>query len=277
MRRAAGADLPAIRGCLGARPELALFPLSNLARFGFEGTDPHAPAFWVNPDGPVTDVLTVTRNGTVLPFLPGGDSDAARQVLSGRRITALIGPAAHTRPLVAALGLAGAAVRLDRDEPHYALDLDRLAVPDGPGRLVPLAAVDRATLVDWRRQAQVEALGAAPDAAGALAEADIARFAATDDYRVLVDGETPLAMTGFNARLPGIVQIGAVFTPPALRRRGHARRAVALHLAEVRRAGVRRAALFAATPGAARAYEAIGFRRIGDWTLILLAGEGRDG
>jgi predicted GNAT family acetyltransferase len=78
-------------------------------------------------------------------------------------------------------------------------------------------------------------------------------------------------VAGFNATLPEIVQIGGVYTPAALRGKGYARRAVALHLAEARAAGVARAVLFAANDAAARAYQAIGFRRADPFTLFLLA------
>lgn len=47
--------------------------------------------------------------------------------------------------------------------------------------------------------------------------------------------------------------------------------AVALHLAEAKARGATPAALFAASPAAARAYEAIGFGRIGSWTLFMMA------
>ena len=78
----------------------------------------------------------------------------------------------------------------------------------------------------------------------------------------------PVAMTNFNAVLPGIVQIGGVYTPPGLRGCGYARRAVALHLQDARDSGTSEAILFAASPAAARAYEAIGFGRIGDYRIV---------
>jgi predicted GNAT family acetyltransferase len=78
-------------------------------------------------------------------------------------------------------------------------------------------------------------------------------------------------MTGFNATLPEIVQIGGVYTPADLRGRGYARRAVALHLAEARGKGTARAVLFAANDAAARAYRAIGFQPAVPFTLFLLS------
>ena len=84
----------------------------------------------------------------------------------------------------------------------------------------------------------------------------------------MIDGK-PVAMTGFNARLPEVVQIGGVYTPPELRGNGYAKLAVALHLIEARTAGATRAVLFAASESAARAYIAIGFQPAGQFSLLL--------
>ncbi len=76
-------------------------------------------------------------------------------------------------------------------------------------------------------------------------------------------------MTGFNARLPRIVQVGAVWTPPEHRNRGYARAAMALHLREAQAEGVERAILFTSNPFAARAYAALGFTEVGRFTILL--------
>nr|WP_275116172.1 GNAT family N-acetyltransferase [Aliiroseovarius subalbicans] len=96
------------------------------------------------------------------------------------------------------------------------------------------------------------------------------RAIATGDVRLLEVQGTPVAMTAINARLPDMVQIGGVFTPPDLRGRGHARQVVAAHLVEARAEGVKTAILFASGPAACRAYEAIGFERIGCYSLAIL-------
>ena len=75
---------------------------------------------------------------------------------------------------------------------------------------------------------------------------------------------------GFDAALPDIVQLGGIYTPPAVRGRGFAKVAVAASLLVARDRGSSRAVLFTNNPSAARAYEAIGFRRIGDYSLVLL-------
>ena len=251
-----------------------MFPLSNLARFGLDGDHDYAPSMWVaEGQGSVSGVLTVGRAGMVMPNLAGTDPAAAIDVLRGREVAGLVGPAEEVRPLLAALGLAGHPTTLDRDEPHFALDLKDLTVPDGEGRLLPLDAADAEETIRWRTEYNVEANGLSLEKAEAEARASYPNYVAAGSHRVLMSSDRPLATTGFNAFLPDIVQIGGVYTPPPLRGRGYARRAVALHLAEVRALGVSRATLFAGSEMAARAYRAIGFRQIGQWSLVLFDGK----
>ncbi len=89
---------------------------------------------------------------------------------------------------------------------------------------------------------------------------------------VLLDGETPVSCSVFNAMLPDIVQIGGVWTPPPLRGRGYGRSVVAGSLLAAREQGVQRAVLFAdpQNPAAKQAYLALGFRIGGDYGLVLL-------
>src|SRR5690606_5327093 len=200
----------------------------------------------------------------------GADPAGAAAVLRGRALAGIIGPTDEVRPLEAALGLSGHPATLNRDEPHFALDLAEFSVPAGAGRLRALGAADPQEMIRWRAAYAHETLGLPPDRAAVDGHAAHAAFLKADSHRVLMDGDRPLSTTGFNARLPGIVQVGGVYTPPALRGQGYARRAVALHLAEAQASGVRRATLFSASEMAARCYRAIGFRQIGWWTLLLL-------
>ena len=177
----------------------------------------------------------------------------------------------------AALGLTGAA-ELDRTEPLYTLDLAELIVPGGQSLLRPLQGSDLPLLTRWRGTYLIETMGAPEGEATeqrALQQSE--RFIDGGQGRLLEDQGTPVAMCGFNAVVADLVQIGSVFTPPALRSQGHARRAIALHLLEARGAGVRGAVLFAASTAAARTYEAIGFHRIGTYHLLILAAPARIG
>ncbi len=79
-------------------------------------------------------------------------------------------------------------------------------------------------------------------------------------------------MSGFNARIAEVVQVGGVYTPPELRSRGYGRCAVAASLRDTRSAGARRAILFTDVDNhpAIRVYESLGFRRIGNYRILIL-------
>ncbi len=67
------------------------------------------------------------------------------------------------------------------------------------------------------------------------------------------------------------VQVGRVYTPPALRGRGFARTVVAGSLLHERAAGATCAILFTPSPDALAAYRAIGFQVIGQLGIVLFA------
>jgi RimJ/RimL family protein N-acetyltransferase len=270
MRRALQSDVADIAVCLGVTPERAMFPLNNLARYGLDGTAEWAPRMWIA--GGITDVLTLTMGGMVMPFLPGTNYAAAAAVITGQNVTGITGPRDMARGMEQALGLTNAPRTLDHDEPQFLLDLAGMTVPDGPGRIVPLADAPAVVVRSWMLDYQLSTLNTPAGQAQQRVDQSYAAYRARGSHVVLMDAGVPLAMTGFNAQLPDIVQIGGVYTPPAMRGRGHARRALALHLAQAQAAGVTRATLFSASDMAARAYQAIGFVRIGTWTLLLFDG-----
>jgi len=277
LRAAAAADGPALDGFLSARADGSMFPLANLRGHGLGhgrgGEHPHATRFWVVDDaGGVAGVLGLTAGGMLMPQWPGGDWAQAQGVLAGTEIEGAVGPADQVRPLLAALALEAAPRRSDTDQPAFALDLGDLRVPDGPGDLHPLVADDLPWLTEWRVAYAAEVQGAGGPAARMRAGAEVRGWIEAGTHRVLRIAGDPVSICGFNAVLPGIVQVGGVFTPPPLRGRGHARRAVALHLDGARATGVERAVLFAASDAAARAYVAIGFRRLGTVAVVLFDG-----
>ena len=174
-------DVQQVEAFLRDRSDYVMFPLNNLTRFGLDGIDNLAPRMWRNGDGALSDILSVSNAGMVMPYLPSGDFGAAAAALSGRSLIGIISPKQPVRGTQAALGLATADMELDADEMHF----------------------------------------------------------------------------------------GAVYTPPALRGKGHARRALALHLAQARANGVRRATLFASAQNAIAAYTPVGFKKIGEWVLAI--------
>lgn len=268
-------DRAALETLLSARIDRAMFPLANLrahglGQGGFASDHPNATRFWLVDRH---SLVALTQEGMLMALLDGTpDLAALRPALDGLAVTGAVGPAAAIRPVLAALGLAGLPTTSDRDEPGFSLDLDRLLVPDLPGTsLRPLTPDDLPRVLRWRETYIGEVLGVTGPDARAKAEADLNAWLARDSHRLLVHRGEPVALTGFNAILPEIVQVGAVYTPAPLRGKGYARRAVALHLAEARATGTRRAVLFAASDAAARAYRALGFQPTAAFTLLLLA------
>ncbi len=273
LRPCTKADVPALETFLKAHIETSMFLLLNLRRFGPEGGTHHrAMRYWCaeGPDG-IAGVLAHATTGTVMMQWPEApDWAAARAVLTGQEIDGALGATGQVRALLTALGLADAPKTLDEDEDLFALDLDNLDMPQtGDLRLVPLDRSFAAPLLPWRVDYEIDVLGSDPKTAEAKAGRDIADWIEAGSHRVLMEGRTPVSMTGFNAALDDIVQVGGVYTPPNLRGRGHARKAVALHLTEARQTGARRAILFSASEVATRAYRAIGFARIGSYSLVF--------
>ena len=270
LRVATADDLPALTALLRRYEATSMFPLSNLAGAGLNGAGPYGMRFWVTGD--VSGAIGLTNGGMLHPQWPGAaDWAAARVVLAGAGVAGVIGPAGQVTALVAALGLGKAGREMDKTESGFVLDLNNLIVPEGPGVLAALEAVDAGVLAAWRATYLTEVTGTPPDRATRQAPADIERWRTARSHFVLLEDGAPVAMCGFNAVLPDVVQVGGVYVPPDLRGRGRARRVVALHLAEARAKGVRRARLFAVSDQAARAYRAIGFGPADPVGLVLFA------
>ena len=270
MIRATEKDRAAVEAFLAQHIATSMFPLSNLRRFGMTGGHPRAMRFWLRwQAGTVTDALGVSEEGMVFPQCPTAPWGDVKVVLQGQNVKGILGDAAQVAGLRAVLALSGDP-GLDENEPLYGLSLADLIMPEVTNfHLISLKDAPRKLVVGWRRAYLEEVLPMPGEDFAMTAVKDIIGYIEADTHRVLYEGETPVAMTGFNAVLPEAVQIGGVYTPPELRARGYARRAVALHLAQARAAGVEKASLFAASSQACKAYESIGFRRTGDFRILV--------
>ena len=160
------------------------------------------------------------------------------------------------------------------DEWLYALDLFNLVVPEplSAGAMTCRAPTpnERDTLVGWRLAYDIEAIGASdtPEQrtrASAYLDAQIA----DENVWVAVENGVPVSLSAFNAALPDMVQLGGIYTPPELRGRGFAKVAVAGSLLAARERGASRAVLFTNNPSAVRSYVALGFVRVGDYSVVL--------
>lgn len=270
IRPARREDAPALTAFLGRAEASSMFMLAALHRGDL--TEPeaapahgHALHGWIS-EGPqgITGFLALSGAGFLMPQAPDADWPAFRPHLAGRQIAAVLGPEGQPHPLLQGLGLDAVPRRRDCVEAGFTLNLDALILPDVTGcESVPLTAERAGLITGWRAAYMIEISGVPAEEAQPRAVADVARWIAADSHRVLLQGGQPVALSGFNARLPQVVQVGGVYTPPGQRGRGYARRAVALHLAEARAAGALRATLFAVSDEAAAAYRAIGFRPAG--------------
>ena len=163
---------------------------------------------------------------------------------------------------------------MESDEWLYALDLSALIVPDdllnGNVTCRPPLDKERDTLCEWRFSYAVETLGSpASEETRRRSTESLEIQLAADNVWVAAQNDRPVSLCGFNATLPDIVQLGPIYTPPDLRGCGYAKVAVAGSLVGARERGVSRAILVTDNPSAARSYEAVGFRRVGDYGLVL--------
>ncbi len=195
---------------------------------------------------------------------------------SGRSLSGFVGPQQQVDTAREALGLSGRETRHDSRERLYELDLRELRVPDAleSGRLEcrPPRAAELDLVTRWRVDYSLEALGV-PDGPelAAAARAEIARLQEEGSQWILLDRGRAVSYSAFNARLPSMVQVGGVWTPPQLRGRGYGRAVVAGSLLDARTKGVRKGILFTGEENrpARTAYEALGFRAVGDYALVI--------
>lgn len=208
------------------------------------------------------------------PFAAGALAAALRE--DDRPLRGFLGPIGHVRTAIDALGLERTPLLKDTEEDLFALALADLSVP------APLASdalrcrvaveADFDLLAQWRAQFRAAALNDPVDPRlHATSRSDIAALLPAGSLFILEDDGQPLACCSFNARLPDIVQVGNVWTPPASRGKGYARAVVAGALQIAARQGVARAVLTTGRKNLAaqRAYRSLGFRVHGDYATVI--------
>ena len=201
-----------------------------------------------------------------------------------RPVGGILGQDSQVQAVIDGLGLSDAQYATDYNEELYELDLENLIIPDhieehrysiiSAGVSVGVSTgqqVGKQILKQWIKDYELETrtVGDA-DNHDAHVEERVERTIKDGDCWVLfVDGQ-PVSLSGFNARLPDVVQIGPVWTPIESRNKGYARLLVALTLEKARNEGIQKSVLFTDTPAGAKAYKAIGFREVGSYRLALL-------
>ncbi|MDZ7957489.1 MAG: GNAT family N-acetyltransferase [Aulosira sp. DedQUE10] len=232
-------------------------------------------------DAKIVAVAAHYWNGMVVVQAPVYLPEVLQAALaqSHRAISGIAGPAAQVEATKQVLGLPNQPTNLDERELLFSLALPDLQIP-------PALASDEVKcrlphpeefdlLSQWWYAFNIEALKKSESTdLQASCRHEIEARQATAMHWVLVAGDTPVAYSGFNARLPDIVQIGGVWTPPALRGKGYGKSVVAGSLLEARSHGVERAILFTNRENLAAqaAYRGIGFQATGEEFGLVLFG-----
>lgn len=274
------ADQPAVEAFLRPRLESSMFLLSNSRTDGLEDHGRRLQGCYVGAfeNGEMVGVVGHFRNGFVIPQAPRHLETLWRTAVaaSGFPLRGLNGPAAQCFAVRDALAVPESNLHLNLSEKLYRLDLSHLVVPsllaDGTLTGRRIAGADLDVVTTWFVDYNVEALGAEEDQA-LRADCRIrARRSLEEQSTWIVSrGNEPVAMSSFNAMLAEAVQIGGVYTPPALRSRGYARAAVAQSLLDARAEGVETAILFTDVDHTAahKSYTALGFEIIDDYAIIM--------
>lgn len=277
-------DETALEAFLRGRNDTSMFLRGNLRDHGLDNSqgerdEPFQGRYLGSFDrqGEMSGVLGHFRNGMIQPQAPEPllirKLAAALMAEPDLKISGFTGASVQVDDLILHLNLGEADYPLRVKEDLYALRLDQLTMPEigaSPKLTARLAvAADLDHLIAWRQHYDQEtSLGGSSDELETTLM--MIRWVDLERCWVLESDGVPVAMSAFNAVMPDCVQVGSVYTIPEQRNRGHARYLVAESLQAVRDQGVEKALLFTKTPAAASAYRAIGFTRIGDYSLAML-------
>ncbi len=280
IREAAQGDEALIEAYLAKHFTTAMFMRGNLRDFGIGNTEaPYGMRYFIRQEGAVTGIGGVGNAGAVMLQASGAPAEMVAHMRAALPVdfkpTVTTGAPDMVQAILEGFGVADAPMQMNETEPLFWLPKAALVPQDMAGfTLRPATMADLPLLTAWNHAYNLEVLGGV-DSAESRSETRAAarRTLAHGRQRLLLKGGEVVAQTNFNAALPDTVQVGGVYTPPALRGQGFARRAVAAHLAEAFAAGVDNAILFSASESASRAYRAIGFSEVGTYRIVLFGGQ----
>lgn len=276
LRAATRQNTAEIDRFLALYTETSMFLRGNLAAHGIGAAHRHGTDFFLwSPGQAIEAVFGVTNGGYVMCQNPGLNEQAAEAFVAQvkhRSIAGITGDSDQVDQILRCQSFPQQSWKVSVDEPLFTLHLSRLPSEDDVDMVRSADAADRDLLISWFQQYEVDAgLSRPGPAVDARAKQSAEAAIVNDDLRLYCEGDQPVAMTAFNARVPECVQVGGVFVPRDRRNSGLARRIVTAHLHQAKAEGVDRAILFASSPQAARAYTAIGFGQIGTYRVQLAA------
>ena len=218
-------------------------------------------------------------NGCVMVQAPGGPTRELIEALrgaTGRSVGAILGPYEQVVRARVLLGMEEAPCARASKEYLYARSLEEVeehGLLARPGVVARRAREeDLEVLAAWRAAYMVEALWMDPSEVDEEeARAGMARSVEQRRGWVLERDGVLVAYTGNNAEIEDTHQLGGVWTPPEHRGRGYAKAVISRQLLDMRAEGKVRAILFTDEENvpAQRAYEGIGFERIGEYGMFV--------
>lgn len=272
-------DEAAAERFLRTRAETTMILRSNLSRAGFvDDGETYQGSYAGAFEGDRLEGLAALYWNDNLVLAGGAHVLSLTATLTTRALRGIRGILGTAREVAEARRVVdvrfGAPVQKDHREILYALSLGGLVVPEALARMVARtpSGGEMPLVLDWRMLYMAELSGVVDTPAERERQSDLLGAFHREGHDVLLfDQGTPVAYSGFNAALPDMVQVGGVFTPPALRKRGYGRCAVAASLVAARARGVDRAILFTGEENVAaqHAYVALGFRPIGDYAILM--------
>ena len=275
-------DLQELESFFVEYAETSMFQRSNLRAGGVVDRGDVYQGTYVgerDAEGSLCGVAVHYWTGGVMVQAPDGPSVALLECLReacDRPVRALLGPFEQVVRARAVLGLEGTPCDRASREFLYAIELEGVeghALLREDGVVARRAArEDLDVLARWRVAYMSEALWMEPSEVD-VEQARGVMVRAVDERRGWVlelRGEL-VAYTGNNAEVEEMHQLGGVWTPPEHRCRGYARAVISQQLLDMRSDGRARAILFTDEENVAaqRAYEAIGFEKIGLFGMFI--------
>ncbi len=267
--------------------ETSMFQRSNLRWGGLEDHGEVYQGTYVGERdgaGALCAVVAHYWNGCVMVQAPGGPTGALVRGLReacGREVDAILGPYEQVVATQVLLGMEEAPCARASKEYLYARGLEGV---EAHGLLSEVGVVARRAreedldvLAAWRAAYMVEALWMDPSEVDEReAREGMARSVEQRRGWVLERDGVLVAYTGNNAEIEDTHQLGGVWTPPEHRGRGYAKAVITRQLMDMREEGKVRAILFTdeENVSAQRAYEGIGFERIGEYGMFVGFGSG---
>lgn len=256
----------------------SMFMLENLEKGGidYQGK-PNQGEYWVShtPAGKINGLLSHNWNANIMVQVP--DEAVLASLLYAfksqlnRPIAGVLGPDAQVVQVLKTLGLNTRPFACNRTEGLYTIALcDHIPQTMPQTHLAGIDEIDSDLLISWLCAYVIEGLGYTKHAAQKDAIKRVENHKKNKNAWVLMHNDIPVCLCGINAQLPGIVQIGPVWTPPPNRGRGYARVNVSSVLENAMKQGVEQAVLFTDNPAAIKVYRSIGFALSGNYRLALL-------